>query len=92
MPTALRRITTRRRPRAPYKNLIDLIRKRLDETPRDVRLRYSLATHLSEAGRYGEAIVEAERLLEIDPAHSGIKRLLLGLKLHRFLHRGDSNR
>jgi Flp pilus assembly protein TadD len=88
MQATWRRITSRKRPRARYGNLIAFIRERLMDEPGDVRLRQSLATHLSRAGRYGEAIEEAERLLEIAPGHAEAKRLLLEIKLHRLL-RGD---
>jgi tetratricopeptide (TPR) repeat protein len=90
--TAWRRFTVARRPRARYKNLIELIQRRLQLAPDDVRLRTSLATHLGQAGRYREAIAEAERLLELDPTNVGIKRLLLGLKLNRLLRGGESKR
>jgi Flp pilus assembly protein TadD len=85
MQTTWKRNSSRKRPRATYGNLIALIRGRLQEDPNDVRLRHSLATHLGRAGRYGEAIAEAEKLVELAPEHSGAKRLLLGLRLHRFL-------
>jgi hypothetical protein len=89
MQAAWRRITARRRPRAPYGNLITFIRERLRSEPGDVRLRHSLATHLSRAGRYREAMEEAERLLEIAPGHAEAKRLLLELRLQR-LFKGDN--
>lgn len=88
MQATWKRITSRKRPQAPYGNLIAFIRERLVDEPDDVRLRQSLATHLSRAGRYGEAIEEAERLLQIAPRHAEAKRLLLELRLHRLL-KGD---
>ena len=75
--------------RSRYGNLIESIRERLRKDPHDLRLRHSLATHLGRAGRYHEAIQEAERLLELEPEHVECKRLLLGLRLNRLL-RGSS--
>lgn len=89
MQATWRRITSRRRPKAPYGNLIAFIRERLRDEPNDLRLRHSLATHLSRAGRYAEAVEEAHHLLEIAPGHAEAKRLLLELKFHRLL-RGDN--
>ncbi|MGH9320722.1 MAG: hypothetical protein ACRD21_05750 [Vicinamibacteria bacterium] len=86
-----RRSAERRQPRAPYANLIAFIRGQLKENPNDVRLRQSLATHLGHAGRYCEAIEEAERLLKLAPRLFEVRRLLLSLKLHRLLRRGPSS-
>lgn len=85
MQTTWKRNPSGKRPRATYGNLIALIRGRLRDDPSDVRLLHSLATHLGRAGRYGEAIEEAEKILELTPEDSGAKRLLLGLRLNRFL-------
>ena len=89
MPTSWRRSTSRKRPHPPFGNLIALIRKRLQQSPDDLRLRRSLATHLGRAGRFREAIEEAERLLRVAPGDVEGRRILLGLKLNRLL-RGDS--
>lgn len=78
----------RRRPRSLYGNLIALIRKRLDDAPDDLRLRQSLARHLGHAGRYQEAIEEVTKVLDKDPRSPEAKRLLLGLRLHRFFRQG----
>lgn len=85
MRSTWRRIRERRRPAAPYGNLIASIRTRLAEQPSDLRLRQSLATHLGLAGRYQEAIEEAETLVRMDPDRLSAKRLLLELRLHRFV-------
>jgi tetratricopeptide (TPR) repeat protein len=82
---------TPRRKRGRYGNLIESIRERLRKEPGDLRLRQALATHLGQAGRYHEAIQEAERLLEIEPDHHECKRLLLGLRLHRLLRGGSAS-
>jgi protein involved in temperature-dependent protein secretion len=80
------RIRTRRKPAAPYGNLIASIRSRLSEQPADLRLRQSLATHLGLAGRYQEAVEEAEALVRMAPGRLSAKRLLLEMKLNRLLH------
>lgn len=85
MQASRRHPSGKRRPRAPYANLIAFIGARLQERPDDLKLRFSLATYLGRAGRYREAIEEAERLLELAPGLRGARRLLLGLKLHRLL-------
>ena len=78
-------IPKRRRPRSPYGNLIAFMQRRLLEEPANVRLRHSLASHLGRAGRYPEAIEEAERLVTMSPSFPEAKRLLLGLRVQRFL-------
>jgi hypothetical protein len=80
---------SRKRSHPPFGNLIALIRKRLQQQPHDLRLRRSLVTHLGRAGRFREAIEEAERLLHLAPGDAGGRLLLLGLKLNRLL-RGDA--
>ncbi len=80
-----RNIQKRRQPRAPFGNLIALLRRRLVAEPANVRLRHSLASQLGRAGRYPEAIEEAERLVAASPSFSEAKRLLVGLRIHRFL-------
>lgn len=82
-----RRIVMRRRPRAPFANLIASMQRRLREEPGNLKLRQSLATHLGRARRYGEAIEEAERLIEIAPSSPKAKRLLIGLRIRRLLDR-----
>jgi protein involved in temperature-dependent protein secretion len=86
MQSTWRRIRTRRKPAAPFGNLIALIRTRLSRQPADLRLRQSLATHLGLAGRYQEAVEEAERLVQMAPGRRSAKRLLLELKLNRLVH------
>ncbi len=61
------------------------MQRRLLEEPANVRLRLSLASHLGRAGRYPEAIEEAERLVAMSPSLPEAKRLLVGLRIHRFL-------
>lgn len=86
MQSTWRRIRTRRKPASPYGNLIASIRSRLSEHPSDLRLRQSLARHLGLAGRYQEAVEEAEMLVRMAPGRVASKRLLLELKLNRLLY------
>jgi len=86
MQSTWRRIRARRKPAAPFGNLIASMRSRLTEQPADLRLRQSLATHLGLAGRYQEAVEEAEQLVRMAPERPSAKRLLLELKLNRLLH------
>ena len=86
MQSAWQLIRARRKPAAPYGNLIASIRKRVSEQPADLRLRQSLATHLGLAGRYQEAVEEAERLVQMAPGRLSTQRLLLELKVNRLLH------
>lgn len=85
-----RRLKRPKPTRPRYGNLIESIRERIQKEPGDVRLRHALATHLGQAGRYREAIQEAERILEIEPGHVECKRLLLGLRLNRLLRGGST--
>ena len=85
MHSSWRNILKRRQPRSPFGNLIAFMQRRLREEPANVRLRHSLASHLGRAGRYREAIEEAERLVAMSPSFPEAKRLLIGLRLHRFL-------
>ena len=78
-------ILKRRRPRSLYGNLIAFMRRRLLDDPGNVRLRHSLAAHLGRAGRYPEAIEEAEQLVASSPSFPEAKRLLLGLRVQHFL-------
>jgi Flp pilus assembly protein TadD len=88
MPTSWKRNNGRKRSHPLFGNLIALIRRRLQHEPDDLRLRRSLATHLGRAGRFREAIEEAERLLRLAPDDAEARRILLGLKLNR-LWRGE---
>ena len=88
MPTSWKRSTARKRSHPPFGNLIALIRRRLQHHPDDLSLRRSLATQLGRAGRFREAIEEAERLLRVSPGDAEGRRILLGLRLNRFL-RGE---
>lgn len=85
MHSSWRNILKRRQPRSPFGNLIAFMQRRLREEPANVRLRHSLASHLGRAGRYREAFEEAERLVATSPSLPEAKRLLIGLRLHRFL-------
>lgn len=85
MPSSWKLTGKRRKPAAPYGNLIASIRARLAQQPADLKLRQSLATHLGRAGRYQEAVQEAETLVAMAPERLSSKRLLLELKLHRLV-------
>lgn len=73
------------RPKAPYGNLIASLREKLNDEPGNLDLRLSLATHLGRAGRYGEAVEEAEKLVSCAPSGFGARRLLVSMKLHRLI-------
>lgn len=85
MLSSWRNIQKRRQPRSPFGNLIALMQRRLLTEPANVRLRHSLASQLGRARRYPEAIAEAERLVAMSPSLPEAKRLLVGLRIHRFL-------
>jgi hypothetical protein len=85
MYSSWRNILKRRRPRSLFGNLIAFKQRRLLDEPANVRLRHSLASHLGRAGRYPEAIEEAERLVAMSPSFPDAKRLLIGLRVQRFL-------
>lgn len=80
-----RRSSERTAPRTPYGNLIAYMRRRLEAQPADLRLHLSLVTHLRMAGRYEEAIEEANRIVRMHPDHRRAKGLLLRLKLEQRL-------
>jgi Flp pilus assembly protein TadD len=78
-------------PRARYGNLIAYMQRRLEGQPSDMRLRLSLVSHLKMAGRYEEAIRQAEHILQRDPTNRRAKTLLLRLRVDQrlaFIQRG----
>lgn len=68
-----------------YGNLIAAMRVKLNDEPGNLDLRFSLATHLGRAGRYEEAVEEAEKLVSAAPSGFAARRLLVSLKLHRMI-------
>ena len=80
-----RRGGRRARPRALYGNLIAYMQTRLREQPADMRLRLALVSHLRLAGRYPEAVHEAEEILRREPSNRRAKSLLLRLRVEQRL-------
>ena len=68
-----------------YGNLISHMQHRLNQRPGDLRLRYSLVSHLRQAGRFDEAIRQARDLLRLDPRDRRAKSILLQLRLEQRL-------
>ena len=58
---------------------------RLHQRPGDLRLRFSLVSHLRQAGRFEEAIRQARDLLRLDPDDRRAKSVLLQLRLEQRL-------
>ena len=73
----------RQKPRSLYGNLIACMENRLEEQPSDLRLRFSLVSHLEMAGRYEEAIHQVRRVLQFNPGDRRAKSMLLKLRLER---------
>ena len=74
-----------RGPRNPYGNLISQMEHRLDQRPGDLRLRFSLVSHLRKAGRFDEAIGQARDLVRLNPDDRRAKSMLLQLRLEQRL-------
>jgi len=73
------------KPRNLYGNLIFHMQRRLDQRPGDLRLRYSLVSHLQKAGRLEEAIQHARDLSRMSPGDRRAKSILLQLRLEQRL-------
>ena len=76
---------TASKPRSLYGNLISQMEHRLDQRPGDLRLRFSLVSHLQKAGRFEEAIRQARDLLRLSPHDRRAKSVLLQLRLEQRL-------
>ena len=76
---------TASRPRNLYGNLISQMEHRLHQRPGDLRLRFSLVSHLQKAGRIEEAIRQTRDLLRRSPGDRRAKSVLLQLRLEQRL-------
>ncbi len=75
----------RAKPRNLYGNLISQMEDRLHQRPGDLRLRFSLVSHLQKAGRFEEAIRQARDLLHLNPDDRRAKNVVLQLRLKQRL-------
>jgi tetratricopeptide (TPR) repeat protein len=73
------------RRQSPYEHSIEELRQLVRVNPRHEALNYNLAWKYYEAGRLDEALLQFERVLEINPRNTDAEHNLKAVKLQKVI-------